>query len=127
MKRRAPTTALLVLALSAAIAGAQLTPVGPEFQVNSYTTGAQYVGGVAIDGSGDFVIVWASYSPGVGLGQRRDAGGTPLGGEFQVNTYTSASPGDLAVAADSAGNFLVVWETFSQDGDGGGVFGQRYD
>jgi hypothetical protein len=30
------------------------------------------------------------------------------------------------VTADSAGNFVVVWSSFGQDGSNYGVFGQRY-
>lgn len=48
-------------------------------------------------------------------------------GEFQVNTYTTTDQGGPAVAADAAGNFVVVWKScFDQDGDLCGVFGQRY-
>jgi hypothetical protein len=31
-----------------------------------------------------------------------------------------------AVATDTSGNFVVVWESNSQDGSSDGVFGQRY-
>ena len=31
-----------------------------------------------------------------------------------------------AVASDSSGNFVVVWQSYAQDGDAYGVFGQRY-
>jgi hypothetical protein len=31
------------------------------------------------------------------------------------------------VAADEHGNFVVVWESYGQDGDFGGIFGQRLD
>jgi len=31
------------------------------------------------------------------------------------------------VASDAAGNFVVVWQSGSQDGSGRGIFGQRYD
>jgi hypothetical protein len=55
----------------------------------------------------------------------------PVGSEFQVNTYTTASQEvslGRAVAADPNGNFVVVWHSRSgQDGSGAGVFGQRYD
>ena len=41
----------------------------------------------------------------------------PLGGEFQVNTYTTGNQGfsAIAVAADPAGNFVVVWDRFRDD------------
>jgi uncharacterized membrane protein len=34
------------------------------------------------------------------------------GAEFQVNTYTTDHQTSPAVAADAAGNFVVVWESF---------------
>ena len=36
--------------------------LGPEFQVNSYTTGHQTTPAAAMDGSGNFVVVWQSVS-----------------------------------------------------------------
>jgi hypothetical protein len=108
-------------------------PVGSEFQVNTYTTSFQDSAEVAINAAGDFLVVWRSAgSAGTDnsissvQGQRFDSSGTPLGGEFQVNTYTTSGQGDPNVAVDVTGNFAVVW-----DGDGSGetsgVHGQRYD
>ena len=108
-------------------------PVGGEFQVNSYTTGAQSVGSVASDGAGSFVVVWDSAGQdgsGYGVfGQRYDTAGLPLGGEFQVNTYTTGNQfaNTAAVAGDAAGNFVVVWTSDGEDGSDLGIFGQRYD
>jgi hypothetical protein len=34
---------------------------------------------------------------------------------------------DADVAADAAGNFVVVWHSFGQDGHSYGIFGQRFD
>ena len=36
-------------------------PLGPEFRVNSYTTGSQGYGKVAVDSTGRFVVVWGSF------------------------------------------------------------------
>ncbi|HEY7113741.1 MAG TPA: S-layer homology domain-containing protein, partial [Thermoanaerobaculia bacterium] len=47
--------------------------------------------------------------------------------EFQVNSYTTGNQAYSSVAADPAGGFVVVWESGGQDGDSGGIFGQRYD
>ena len=41
-----------------------------------------------------------------------------VGPEFRVNTYTTFSQRMPSAAADAAGNFLVVWESASQDGNG---------
>ncbi len=49
----------------------------------------------------------------------------PAGSEFQVNTYTTASQASSSVAMSSSGDFVVVWES-QGDGQGYGVFGQRY-
>jgi hypothetical protein len=50
----------------------------------------------------------------------------PLGPEFRVNTYTFGFQGGR-IAADPAGNFVVIWQSYPQDGSGPGVYGQRYD
>jgi hypothetical protein len=101
-------------------------PLGLEFAVNTYTTAGQDDPAVAADPMGGFVVAWAG-SPGDVFARRFDSTGTPLGAEVQVNTYTSGSQFRPSVASDSAGNFLVVWESVNgQDGDSSGVFGQRY-
>ena len=68
-------------------------PLGPEFRVNTYTTGYQHDPAVASDSSGNFVVVWTSDGQdgsGNGVfGQRYDSSGAPLGPEFRVNTYTT--------------------------------------
>jgi hypothetical protein len=85
---------------------------------------------VAADSAGDFVVVWASYlqdGSGFGaFGQRYASTGAALGPEFRVNTYTTASQNGPIVAADPAGDFVVVWSSVGQDGSVVGVYGQRY-
>jgi hypothetical protein len=106
-------------------------PQGGEFQVNTYTTGGQGFPAVASDASGNFVVVWTSDgedgSQGGIFAQRYDASGTPRGSEFRVNTYTTGWQSYPSVASDHAGNFVVVWNSYGQDGDAYGVFAQRYD
>jgi hypothetical protein len=104
-------------------------PLGPEFQVNTYTTGPQYLPSMASDNSGNFVVVWTSPQDGSAngvFGQRYANTGTPVGPEFQVNTYTTGDQYFPSVTADSSGNFVVAWQSFAQDGSNFGVFGQRY-
>ncbi len=63
------------------------------------------------------------------------------GGQFRVNTTTSDRQATLngefygatsdfggprAVASDANGNFVVVWSSKNQDGDGWGIYAQRY-
>jgi hypothetical protein len=122
--------ALLVLLATPGILSAQGTPLGPEFRVNSYITGQQYRPTVAAEAAGNFVVVWPSFGQdGSAFGifaQRYDSGGGPLGPEFQVNTYTTSGQNLPAASFDAAGNLVVVWASFGQDGSGYGIFGQRY-
>lgn len=47
--------------------------------------------------------------------------------EFQVNTQATYDQTDAATAMDADGDFLIVWSSYHQDGDSGGIFGQRFD
>jgi len=109
--------------------GAACVPQGGEFQVNTYTYSAQREPSVAIDPSGNFVIVWHSYQNdgsyyGV-FAQRYDAAGVAQGSEFQVNTYWVGTQIFPDVAVDALGNFVVTWK--GSGSDGSGVYAQRYD
>ena len=100
-------------------------PQASEFQVNSYTTVGQLRPAVASDANGNFVIVWMGLEQdgsflGV-FGQRFDAAGAPRASEFRVNSYTTGFQGDPVAAADSDGDFVVVWQSAGQDGDSFGV------
>jgi hypothetical protein len=104
---------------------------GGEFQANVYTLGSQINTVVGIEADGDFVVVWASAGnqdgsgPGV-FGRRFEAGGSALGGEFQVNSYTFDSQWFPAVAMDQDGDFVVAWHSTGQDGSSNGVFARRF-
>jgi hypothetical protein len=106
------------------------TAQGPELQVNTYTTGWQVNPSVSSDADGNFVVVWQSSGQdgdGYGVfGQRYSSAGAVLGGEFRVNTYTTGHQRLPSVASAANGDFVVVWESGSQDDGGYGVFGQRY-
>jgi len=122
--------AITFLVLAVSLTGAPAQLLGPEFQINSYTTGRQTLPKVAAAGAGGFVVVWESYYQdgswnGV-FGQLFDSSGLPLGSEFRVNTHTTSGQNGPAVGADAAGGFVVVWESAGQDGSYGGVFGQRF-
>jgi S-layer family protein len=103
-------------------------PAGPEFQVNTYTTGYQKYPSIAALGSG-FVVVWGGDSalpPGFGVvGQRFNSAGARIGSEFAVNTYPATQY--PSVASNAAGEFVVAWQTYGRDGSGFGIFAQRFD
>jgi hypothetical protein len=107
------------------------TPIGLDFAVNVYTTGAQDRASPAMDAAGNFVIVWDSRFQdgseyGV-FGRRFDAAGAGIGGEFRVNLTTAGNQKGPAVDMAADGSFVVAWTSYGQDGSAGGVFGRRYD
>ncbi len=107
------------------------TASGPEFEVNSYTTGAQAQPKIATDLAGDYVVVWQSYgADGSGYGifaQRYNAAGIAQGSEFQVNTDTAGNQEFPVVAMDAAGDFVVAWQSYGEDGSQYGIYAQRYN
>jgi len=106
-------------------------PQGAEFRVNTFTTSDQRAPAAAMDADGDFVIAWSSNGQSGAsddiYAQRYSATGAPLGGEFPVNTFTTSGQNTPAIAMDSSGDFVVTWDSSSQDGSYLGVYGQRYN
>jgi hypothetical protein len=111
--------------------------VGGEFQVNTYTPGYQGYPSLAMDAGGDFTVVWSS-AGGTGSdtdgrsiqAQRYDASGTPVGGEVQVNTYTTGRQWSSDIAMEPGGGFVVVWASgggAGSDTSDESVQARRYD
>ena len=100
---------------------AQAGMVGPEFQVNSYTTRRQYYPSVAAGATGRFIVVWESqgstgndqFAASV-QGQRYFASGARNGSEFQINTYTRGDQRGPSIAMADSGDFMVVWSSNSE-------------
>src|SRR5437868_9212807 len=109
-----------------------VVPVGPEFRVNAVVNVTAAVPAVAVAGTGDFIVTWEadgvdgnSYAV---LARRYSNTGVALSGDLQVNSYTTGSQQNPAIAADSAGNFVVVWGSASvQDGSREGVYMRQYN
>jgi hypothetical protein len=103
--------------------------VGAEFRVNTTVLGAQQRASVAMASNGSFVVVWDSpdaQNAGV-FGQRYNASGGALGGEFPINIYTLSNQMRARVASAEDGRFVVVWDSQNQDGSSLTVMGRRYD
>jgi hypothetical protein len=107
--------------------------VGAEFQANTYTTGYQFLPQPAVAAGGSFVVVWSSFYPGgqdgseaAIIGRRYDSNGVAIGGEFQVNTYTTGYQIYGSVGSAPGGSFVVAWQS-KQDGSYYGIVGRRFD
>ena len=102
---------------------------GTTLQVNSYLYGDQYAPRINVI-AGDYLIVWNSLGQdgsreGV-FGQFVHANGTPVGGEFRVNTTTLNRQTQPVVASDGADQFLVVWTSYAGAPNSFDLFAQRY-
>ena len=102
---------------------------GTAVRVNSFLYGDQYAPRISAIG-GDYMIIWTSLGQdgsreGV-FGQFVHEDGSPVGGEFRVNTTTAGQQMQPAVASDGAGQFLVVWTGFTFSLASMDLFAQRY-
>ncbi|HET9211746.1 MAG TPA: hypothetical protein VFR03_15165 [Thermoanaerobaculia bacterium] len=126
--------------------GADGQPAGLVLQVvEGFRTGDWKGNAVALP-SGQVMVLWyqdgqpADIDGGT-FARLFDASWSPLGSSFRVNTYTQDLQILPAAAADAAGNVVAAWTstvpTFpipvppgpygpGQDGDGSGVFAQRF-
>ena len=100
-----------------------------EVQVNTTTAGNQYVDTVAMDSSGNFVVMGtADNVDGSGraiYGQRFAADGTRLGTQFTVNTSTTGDQLFGSVAMNALGAFVVSWT--DSNSSAGDIFAQRFN
>jgi len=108
-------------------------PLGPEFQVNTYTTSTQGDAVVGSDATGGFVVVWTSGYPaqqdgdwGGVFGQRFSDDGLQFGDEFQDNSHTTGDQSSPDMVVAPTGEFVVVWDSEYQDGSYRSIFGQRF-
>lgn len=107
--------------------------VGGEFRVNETTAGNQALAGIAALPDGGWVVTWMSELAGAWpedrdiYVRRYGSDGKPLSGEMLVNTWTTEDQGFPGVAALAGGGFVVVWHSQPQDGDGYGIYAQRFD
>ncbi|MFS0517929.1 beta strand repeat-containing protein, partial [Nostoc sp. UIC 10607] len=104
---------------------------GSEFRVNNTITGNQFNPTIAMDADGDFVISWTSNGQdGDGFGiyaQRYNSSGVAQGSEFRVNDTITDSQSNPTIAMDADGDFVISWTSNGQDGDGFGIYAQRYN
>ena len=104
---------------------------GPQTRVNGFQLTDQLGDAIATLSDGSYVITWQSNSQdgskeGVYL-QHFDAQGHRIGVETRVNTTIADSQITPKIAGLADGGYVVTWVSMNQDGDGGGIYMQRYD
>ncbi len=104
--------------------------VGDETLVNTITVGDQDRPALAMNENGDFVVTWSSYTNDdsmYDIKARIYRSGVPVGDEFLVNATTASSQTDPDVSINGNGDFIIVWDSWFQDGSDRGVYGQRFE
>ena len=102
----------------------QGAPLTAQFQVDTtFTSGTQDEPTVAMDETGSFLVAWTDrhgndgFSMGV-FARVFDAGGAPLGPDFQLNVVAQSSQWEPCAAAMPGGGWVVGWTGT----DGGATF-----
>lgn len=104
-----------------------------EFRVNAAADGGQSSPSVAVDGDGDFIVAWESYSNVTDTWRvfvrLFGADGVARGGDIEVTT--AAAPGGVppapVVAAEPGGAFVVAWQAPAAGATGYDVLARRFD
>ena len=104
---------------------------GGEFLVNTTTIHDQNTPSVGGSWSHDkFIVAWSSNAV---LSSQFDvyrqlfaSSGGKASAESLVNSYSNNVQTNSSVAISTGGDVVLAWESNGQDGDGGGVFCQRY-
>ncbi|MFC3616159.1 calcium-binding protein [Lutimaribacter marinistellae] len=106
------------------------TAIGEEFRINDWATNFQVYSASALLSDGSLVVAWHSgFQDGGGIGvygKRFGPTGDPVGTEFRVNIETEFDQSFPKVAPLNDGGFVVVWQSWRQDGNESGVFARRY-
>lgn len=104
------------------------TAVGGEYRVSDEGLLGR-VPVIAMAPDGDFVVAWESYDTnywGV-RAQRFNSAGVEVGDEFRVNTTMEDYQRFPSIAMNSDGDTVISWMSRNQDGDGYGLYAQRFD
>ena len=105
------------------------SPTTDDVLVNTNTAGNQTYPSLAMTASSRHVISWTDElldGSGDGVFAVRYGPSENPFGEFQVNTYTTGNQNQSDAAMSALANFVIVWSSYAQDGDEGGIYGQRY-
>lgn len=118
---------LLGTSLQARALSATGIPLGPEVQVDDWTTGSASASSVTAAPDGSFIVAWTDSpagDPGGGDGssagiraRRLSATGELLAPSFAVNSYTTGAQSVPSVAFLADGDFVVAWSSAGSFGD----------
>jgi hypothetical protein len=108
----------------------QNMPLGQECRVNTRLDGYQGLPRILSLSNGDLFICWggpdrSDYSPGL-FGRLFSSDEAMFGSEFGINTHVEGGQENVQMALLLNGNFLICWESGSQDGSEKSIDGQLF-
>jgi len=103
--------------------------VGGEQVVNTSTDGQQLRPAVSALHDGGWVVSWDSSNGDIGaFFQRYDADGLAVGSQQSASSWTTGTQAfEPSIATLADGSFLIAWTSSVLDGDGYGIFSQRFN
>jgi hypothetical protein len=113
------TFVLVLLANVASFNTALADPLGPEFRVNSFTSGDQTRPKIAELTLQRHIVVWESngqYGSGTAIFGKRYKNSGAESDEFRISTFTQGDQVTPAVAAINGGGHVVAWAYKTQTG-----------
>lgn len=109
-----------------------LQKIGQEILVNDITNGNQINPQISSNKNGKLAIVWASFNPEnqtnfYDIKLKLYNNFSVSTNETTVNTYLIGSQTKPRICMKENGEFIVVWESWFQDGSDRGVYAQLFD
>jgi len=107
---------------------------GSEFRINTTTLYSQSRPVVKYFSNGNFIVAWESWrqdnpsQAGYGVyAQIFSSDGVRIGNEFPVNTYVVDYQWFADIETFDDNSFIIVWCSWEEDGDDGGIYAQRFN
>ncbi len=109
-----------------------LTPLSEELIVNDITNGLQEKVQIASNKKGDYVVVWSSFEKDSSesffdIKAKLFNQNGSVTQELLVNTFLPNSQISPQVDMNNNGDFIVVWESWYQDGSDRGIYAQYFN
>ena len=108
------------------------SPMGDEFQISDSNNG--FNPDITNLPNGGFVVAWDGLDNSQWVStlqeifaQKYTASGMPDGVKFIVNDYQADKQQLPSITSLSDGGLVITWRSQYQDGDGYGIFGQKFD
>ena len=103
------------------------TPVTGEIEVSAASPNNGAPQGVLVDKNGNFTCIWMGQVGGDVMTRRFSRNGTPLTNMITANTYLPDGQAGMHIAMNPSGQSVIAWESHGQDGDGMGIYAQRFN